>query len=49
MPESKKKRLPKKVEELTDDEVMRKVFGKREADKLKQEAHENDLEKPEKP
>jgi len=45
----RKKRLPKDVRKLTGDDVMRRVFGKRAADQLKKKAHENDLEKPEKP
>ncbi len=50
MPKPKKnKRLPKDVKTLTSDEVMQRVFGKRAADKLKKEAHENDPEKPENP
>lgn len=43
------KRLPKDVKDLTGDEVMRRVFGKREADKLKEKAHEEDIKKPENP
>ena len=45
----KNKRLPKDVKDLTGDEVMRRVFGKREADKLKEMAHEEDLKEPENP
>ncbi len=43
------KRLPKDVKDLTSDEVIRRVFGKREADKLKEVAHKEDLKKPENP
>lgn len=43
----KNKRLPKDVRALTDDEVMRRVFGKRGADKLKEKAHEKDRPEPE--
>ncbi len=45
----KNKRLPKDVMALTNDDVMRRVFGKRQADKLKEVAHENDSDEPEKP
>lgn len=45
----KKKRLPKAVEKLTSDEVVRRIFGKREAEKLKKVAHEKDPKDPEKP
>lgn len=45
----KNKRLPKDVRALTSDEVMHRVFGKRAADKLKKEAHENDPKEPQKP
>ena len=45
----KNKRLPKDVKALTDDEVMRRVFGKRQADKFKKLAHEKDPKEAEKP
>lgn len=45
----RKKRLPKDVRKLTGDDVMRRIFGKRGADKLKEVAHENDPKEPEKP
>ena len=45
----KNKRLPKDVTTLTSDEVIQRVFGKRQADKLKKLAHENDSEEPETP
>ena len=49
MAKPKKKRLPKDVKALTSDEAMRRIFGKRAADKLKKEAHENDPKEPENP
>lgn len=45
----KNKRLPKDVKNLTTDEVMRRVFGKRQADKFKKLAHVRDPKEPEKP
>ncbi len=48
-PKKKKKRLPKDVTNLTSDEVMRRVFGKVQADKFKKVAHEKDREKAKKP
>ena len=42
------KRLPKDVKAMTTDETMRRIFGKKAADRLKEKAHENDAEKPEK-
>jgi len=49
MKSKKNKRLPKDVKALTDDEVMQRVFGKRQADKFKKLAHEKDPKEPEKP
>ncbi len=45
----KNKRLPKDVKGLTSDEAMRRIFGKRAADKWKKVAHEKDPKEPEKP
>lgn len=45
----KNKRLPKDVKGLTGDEAMRRIFGKRAADKLKKAAHEKDRKEAEKP
>lgn len=38
----KRKRLPKNVEKLTADEVMRRAFGKRGQKQLKEAADEKD-------
>ncbi len=48
-PRKKNKRLPKDVRNLTSDEVMRRVFGKVQADKFKKIAHEKDSKEVEKP